>query len=38
LRAKAAAIPRDAARIDRFALFLCLSNVNTEVFRFIDKP
>ena len=38
LRAKAEAIPRDAARIERFALFLCLSNVNTEVFRFIDKP
>jgi hypothetical protein len=38
LRAKAAAIPSDPAQIDRFALFLCLSNVNTEVFRFTDKP
>ncbi|HEY6228038.1 MAG TPA: hypothetical protein VI282_13015, partial [Verrucomicrobiae bacterium] len=38
LRAKAAAIPADAATIDRFALFLCLSNVNTEIIRFIEKP
>jgi hypothetical protein len=38
LRAKAAAIPNDPARIDRFALFLCLSNVNTEIIRFTDKP
>jgi hypothetical protein len=38
LRAKAAVIPKDPARIERFALFLCLSNVNTEVFRFTEKP
>lgn len=36
LRAKAAAIPTDAKSVDRFALFLCLSNVNTEIFRFSD--
>jgi hypothetical protein len=38
LRAKATAIPLDPSRIDRFALFLCLSNVNTEIFRFSDSP
>jgi hypothetical protein len=38
LRAKADAIPKEANQIDRFALFLCLSNVNTEIFRFSDKP
>jgi hypothetical protein len=38
LRTKAAAIPKSAASIDRFALFLCLSNVNTEIFRFLDTP
>jgi hypothetical protein len=38
LRAKAAAIPKNAAAIDRFALFLCLSNVNTEIFHFVDTP
>jgi hypothetical protein len=38
LRANADAIPKDANQIDRFALFLCLSNVNTEIFRFSDKP
>ena len=38
LRAKADAIPKNAASIDRFALFLCLSNVNTEIFRFVDTP
>jgi hypothetical protein len=38
LRAKAESIPKDVSRIERFALFLCLSNVNTEIFRFSDNP
>jgi hypothetical protein len=38
LRARAASIPHDPAGIDRFAIFLCLSNVNTEIFRFTEKP
>jgi len=38
LRAKAESIPKDISRIERFALFLCLSNVETEIFRFSDKP
>lgn len=38
LSVKAASIPHDSTTIDRFALFLCLSNVNTEVIRFTDKP
>jgi hypothetical protein len=38
LRARTAAIPSDVSRVERFALFLCLSNVNTEVFRFVEKP
>jgi hypothetical protein len=34
LQARAAAIPKIANSIERFALFLCLSNVNTEIIRF----
>jgi hypothetical protein len=35
---KAAAIPKTFSSGDRFALFLCLSNVNTEIVRFVDAP